>query len=80
MSVCVRTVQGPCHFYLSCVRICTGSQPLPVVLFAAKEPLEGVHEAPTDETQMRENVESVLRFMVTRRIRMHQINAQGESA
>ena len=44
---------------------------------AAKEPLPGVHEEPTNPEQMRENVDKVLQFMVARRIRMHHINAQG---
>ena len=52
-----------------------------IVIFAvvAGEKLEGVHASPSCTAQMVTNVQQVIRFMVSRRIKMHQTPAEGDN-
>lgn len=47
-------------------------------LLAAGESLEDVHYCPQDELEKRENVEKVLQFVSSKRIRMPQTSSRGE--
>ncbi|KAL5019595.1 hypothetical protein ScPMuIL_002487 [Solemya velum] len=47
-----------------------------LVDIVAGEQLPGVHMVPANQTEMRENIERVLHFMMTNRIRMHHITAK----
>ncbi|XP_069039064.1 dixin isoform X8 [Lepisosteus oculatus] len=47
-----------------------------LVEIVAGELLEGVHYSPADPQEMRENVEKVLQFVASKRIRMHQTSAR----
>ncbi|MBN3319583.1 DIXC1 protein, partial [Atractosteus spatula] len=47
-----------------------------LIEIVAGELLEGVHYSPADPQEMRENVEKVLQFVASKRIRMHQTSAR----
>lgn len=53
-----------------------------IIFFAslAGEKLNGVHVNPTSQQEMRENVEKVLQFVASKKIRMHQTSAKGMSS
>ncbi|XP_041373247.1 dixin-like isoform X2 [Gigantopelta aegis] len=42
----------------------------------AGEKLAGFHESPSNQSEMKENIERVIQFMATNRIRMHHISAK----
>lgn len=48
------------------------------VPLTAGELLEGIHYEPRDGQESRENVEKVLQFVASKRIRMPQTSARGE--
>ncbi|MBN3310340.1 DIXC1 protein, partial [Amia calva] len=47
-----------------------------LIEIVAGEFLEGIHSTPSDAQEMRENVEKVLQFVASKRIRMHQTSAK----
>lgn len=49
------------------------------VSFTAGEKLSGVQVSPTSQQEMRENVDKVLQFVASKKIRMHQTSAKGEA-
>ena len=50
-----------------------------VLLLLAEEAVTGVHAVPSNYAQMKENVERVLHFMSSKRIRMHHVSAKGNN-
>ncbi|KAG8141618.1 hypothetical protein E2320_007213 [Naja naja] len=49
-----------------------------LIEIVAGEKLLGVEESPTNQQAMKENVEKVLQFVASKKIRMHQTSAKGE--
>lgn len=52
---------------------------LETLLFSltAGEKLSGIHQQPNNTQEMKDNVEQVLQFMASKKIRMHQTTAKG---
>ncbi|XP_060094626.1 dixin-like [Heteronotia binoei] len=48
-----------------------------LVEIVAGEKLSGVQVSPTSQQEMKENVEKVLQFVASKKIRMHQTSAKG---
>lgn len=48
------------------------------VSFAAGEKLSGLQVRPSSQQEMRENVDKVLQFVASKKIRMHQTSAKGK--
>ncbi|KAL8624546.1 hypothetical protein ACOMHN_005847 [Nucella lapillus] len=46
-----------------------------IIEIVAKEPISGIYEVPATYEEMRHNVELVLKFMISHRIKMHRIHA-----
>ena len=70
-----------------CLALCNGDNVLPsdvcvvVVVFLllpAGEKLTGVQLSPSNQQEMKSNVERVLQFVASKKIRMHQTSAKGQ--
>jgi hypothetical protein len=47
------------------------------MLVLGGEQLSGVHPCPSSNTEMRENIERIIHYMTSNRIRMHHTNPKG---
>ena len=47
-------------------------------LLTAGEKLSGVQTSPSNQQEMKNNVEKVLQFVASKKIRMHQTSAKGQ--